>query len=524
MSQSSLSVKKIPWKVQFADTGLILLSILLFNLSFPGGNQPWIAWFALIPLGVAIHGKNIGYVFRSTVSLALLCWLFATWWVIPGVCRIASYNYLVVILFALIFYLFYALPYGVAAMFYSKFNWTTSISGAVKGAMLWTTICCLTPHILPGNLAHSQYLYPRVIQVVELGGIPLLFFLMHLTTFLGVTSVVCWRQNCRYALKAIFLSLLVPILVLGYGELRLNSLKALKQTNSTSLKVGIVQPNISNQARERSDWLREAHYLSLLTERLAKVSPTLDLIVWPEIPPPISYVQYPEDRHLLNNLISLKGIPMIIAGFQRVFSQAQENKEGYYNVAEFLTVDQIPTVYRKQKRLPFGEYLPFKQAFPWLSKLFPRAPNYLAGEESVLFHLNNEIKLMPLICYEAVFPEIVKKGISIGGNVVVNPVNDGWFGNSFAPEIHLALALFRAVEFRVPVIRASNSGRSVLIDMTGEIVPGSETELFQATVSFGNVLIFKKATIYYWIGNGFVWVFALLSVYFFQLEFRGRYV
>jgi apolipoprotein N-acyltransferase len=222
---------------------------------------------------------------------------------------------------------------------------------------------------------------------------------------------------------------------------------------------------------------------------------------------------------LLEQLIGLQGIPMVISGYQTHQPETEEEGKGYFNVAEFITAAGEGTVYRKQKLLPFGEYLPFEQNFPWLRDIFPSALHYLPGEANVPFMLSDSITLLPLICYEVVFPEMVRDGIRLGGNVVINPVDDAWFGMSNAPEIHMALALFRAVEFRMPIVRASNSGRSVLIDITGEIVHGSQTELFQRAISAGQVTIADIRTPYQVFDDVFLWLTGVLSAVFLVLGF-----
>jgi apolipoprotein N-acyltransferase len=129
--------------------------------------------------------------------------------------------------------------------------------------------------------------------------------------------------------------------------------------------------------------------------------------------------------------------------------------------------------YSKQVLLPFGEYIPFSNALPWLNKFFAHAPNYRTQKSKATIPLaltNNTIHLIPLICYEAVFTDIVKKGVTSGGDVMINTSNDGWFSALAAKNTHFSLALFRTIEFRIPLIRATNTGLTRIVSPTGTII------------------------------------------------------
>jgi apolipoprotein N-acyltransferase len=106
-----------------------------------------------------------------------------------------------------------------------------------------------------------------------------------------------------------------------------------------------------------------------------------------------------------------------------------------------------------------------KSVVPYLAKL----GTFSAGQGPALFELNG-IRLAPNICYEAVFPELVRKSVLAGGDIIVNLTNDGWFGHSSGPYQHLQQARVRAVEEGLPLVRAANTGVSAVIDPAGRIV------------------------------------------------------
>ena len=132
---------------------------------------------------------------------------------------------------------------------------------------------------------------------------------------------------------------------------------------------------------------------------------------------------------------------------------------------------QLFNGFGKQRLVPFGEYLPLEDYFLVLRALFPGTLKYLPGHEDILFKVAPGILAVPSICYEAMFQDHIRKFIPKGGNVIFNMTDDAWFGKSPASAVLLAAGLYRAVEFRVPMVRTTNSGNGCFIRATGEIVP-----------------------------------------------------
>lgn len=502
------------------DLILACSTVILFYVSFPGGHSPWLGWLALVPLGLAIHGKNAQEAFIVTAFTSFLCWFAATWWLIPGVSLSANTPPNIALFFEFIFCLAYAVPYGIAGLFVAKMGWTGTIRGAIMAALLWTAISGLTPHILPGNMAHTQYRYTCMIQIVELGGIPLLLFFMYLVMWLCVVAAVNFKRRPKYALWALLLAGMVPLGVAAYGQCRLKTIhQRLAAPETPKITVGWIQPNFTIHGRNRSAWGDGGENVAAMTRDLARKKPAPDLIVWPEIPLCLSYTGNAGDRALVDQLVAETKIPMLVTG--RL--QAATEEDGYYNTAELVTEHGDAEIYRKQHLLPFGEYLPGEKRFPIMRQLFPNVPNYIPGDGSKVFFMDSGIGLIPLICYEAVFPSMVASGSAMGGNLVINPVNDGWFGNSAGPEIHLALALFRAVEFRMPVVRATNSGIGAVVTAAGELDDASITPLFEQCAVSVTVAIPPLSSWYATTGDLFLWGCALASLFFLGVGMIKRF-
>ena len=120
--------------------------------------------------------------------------------------------------------------------------------------------------------------------------------------------------------------------------------------------------------------------------------------------------------------------------------------------------------YNKIKLVPFGEFLPFENILSklGLKKITEGYGSFSSGSNSNIFTLNN-LKILPLICYEIIFPELSQNP----KNLIVNISEDAWFGNTIGPNQHFSKAIFRAIENNVYLVRSANRGFSAFIDNKG---------------------------------------------------------
>ena len=149
--------------------------------------------------------------------------------------------------------------------------------------------------------------------------------------------------------------------------------------------------------------------------------------------------------------------------------------------------------YNKAHLVPFGEYIPLRSYFPLLKKLTPGLLDYSAGKGGEVVTLPQfNLKIRPLICYEAIFP---RESITKNVDVIINLTNDSWYGASTGPYQHFHMARMRAVENGLPFVRVAGSGISAIIDPLGRII--AETPLLQATILDGILPVkLSKPTIY----------------------------
>jgi apolipoprotein N-acyltransferase len=167
------------------------------------------------------------------------------------------------------------------------------------------------------------------------------------------------------------------------------------------------------------------------------------------------------------------------------------------------------SVYDKMHLVPYGEYVPLKDLFPFVSKMVTAIGDFAPGQETTVMK-TTFARIGNLICYEIIFPGLVRKFVDKGANVLVTITNDAWFGRTFAPYQHFSMAVFRAIENRVPVVRAANTGISGFIDSKGRIL--NKSNIFIETVLTEEITVGIKKSFYTKYGDIFSYLCILISV------------
>ena len=240
------------------------------------------------------------------------------------------------------------------------------------------------------------------------------------------------------------------------------------------LKVLVAQPDIRREVKWKPEHRGEVIASVMSHARAAAARGDagggFDLLVWPETVFPVVLMQDPNLRPQVEAFVDSIGRPVLL-GTQEITWPIREGRRefAYYNSALVLGpgADYSP-LYRKIKLVPFSERMPLQQLFPWLTQIDFGQSNFSAGEEPVLFTVGGE-QAGCLICFESVFPELSAEMIRGGASLLVNITNDFWFGRTAAPIQHAEMAILRAVENRVPLVRCANTGVSFVVDPWGRV-------------------------------------------------------
>lgn len=468
---------------------------------------PWLAGIAMIPLFIAAENSTKCGTIFGLWAFAWWCWSLV--WMLPAAIDFIGISpVLASILWGLLCALL-SLPYWIIGRLWHRICVTQSLilNGTLQ-TLLFTVLASCTQWLVPANPAHSLYVYPQLIQIVDIGGIPLLLF--------GLVGVNLCLAKAFQNKKPFVMSCIAGAIILiffAYSHFRISQFD--NQKNIDTLNVAMLQPNL-----QREDSLDR---LFQLTETLVSENSNIDLVVWPELPPAFSWQENKSDRNKITTLIgTINKAILLNSGYiyqktsTTLISQSTTLQStaprSYYNAAQLISSKaELSGSYHKQQLVPFFEYLPFEATFPMLRHWFPDTLRYIPGNKSLPlgFSKNNQktdnsIRIAPLICFEMLFPHYSRYQANQGANIIINLSNDSWFKTSRGSINHLSLAIFRSIENKLPWIRVSNGGISASVSGTGEIDTSSLTNLNEHHAQVVQVDIKNALTLYQKIGDLFL--------------------
>lgn len=227
--------------------------------------------------------------------------------------------------------------------------------------------------------------------------------------------------------------------------------------------VRLIQPNAAQRLKWRQDMI-PVFLRRQLDLTSAPSDPSPDLVIWPETAVP----------YLLNNAAPvLETIARAAHGKPVILGIQRRDKAGVYN--SLVAIDgagQVTQLYDKHHLVPFGEYMPLNDLFAHFGVFGLAAGDtygYSAGPGARLLDMGRLGRVLPLICYEMIFPRDLRAAPG-RADWILQITNDAWFGTFSGPYQHLAQARLRAVEQGLPVLRAANTGVSAVIDARGRVL------------------------------------------------------
>jgi apolipoprotein N-acyltransferase len=180
-----------------------------------------------------------------------------------------------------------------------------------------------------------------------------------------------------------------------------------------------------------------------------------------------------------------------------------------YNAAFLLASDgHTAAVYHKIHLVPFGEFIPMKEWLYFVSPLVESLVDFSPGTEMVMLPFDGHVT-STAICYEVVYPRLVREAVLGGSELLTTITNDGWYGHSSAPYQHWEMASMRAIEEGRYLARAANTGISGVVDPYGRVV--DESAIFQQVGMVEEVRLLKTRTVYSAIGDAVAYVAIALT-------------
>jgi apolipoprotein N-acyltransferase len=306
-----------------------------------------------------------------------------------------------------------------------------------------------------------------------------------------------WRKR-TFPFKEAVITVVILLGFLIYGYLKMGMVDR-QMAQDPPLSVGLVQGNIDQSIKWDESFQKETLKLyERLSFKVAEGKP--DLIIWPETATPFffqdakEYQPFVLDIPKKTNAFLLFGTPSY---------KVQKGKVNHYNSAYLVSpAGELVGKYDKIHLVPFGEYVPMQDLLFFIGSLGEGIGDFKSGKEISNFSLPQG-KFGVLICFEIIFPDLSRRFVKEGANFLVTITNDAWFGRTSAPYQHFSIATFRAVENRVFVARAANTGITGFIDPKGKIV--KQGGIFTEEAMNGMIRLSSQKTFYTLYGDVFAW-------------------
>ena len=454
---------------------MVILSAILLWLSHPNGiftgGLGFLAYFIYFPAFIAVYKSSFKKACLYGGIYGFLSYFLLTFW-------LRKYHFITLILVCVLYFILYALLF-----FLLKITQKLFLKNFI---FVWFFIVCAYEYLITlgflgfsyGVSAYSQWKYSAIIQSASLFGA---FGLNLIVIFPSVLAFIFWKDKV-FEKKLLILSALWTILFLGnflYG------LRALRKSDSStgSVKIIAIQNNENPWKNGIEEHKKNIDKLIKLTDKALEENPDADFVVWPETavtPSIIKNFYGMNDKERSALIIKLldymdrKDQIFVIGNYHEEITSDKEKK--IFNTAlVFEPKENVfppePEMYCKIHLVPVSESFPYKKIFPHLYRLLLKANTHFweKGSEYKVFNKRNLAFSTP-ICFEDTFGFECRKYVKNGARCFINLSNDSWSSSLACQNQHLAAAVFRSVENRIPAVRSTSSGQTCILDSKGRIL------------------------------------------------------
>ena len=341
-----------------------------------------------------------------------------------------------------------------------------------------------------GLLGYSQHLALPVIQVAEIGGVyAVSLLLVAVNAGIAGLMILGWRRSAPGLVAAALL--LLGSLAFGWWTLSHEFGTGTGRAMHV-VQISVIQPSIEQSVKEDPTSRQSTMDIyEQLTRQAARPSSggKPALILWPETAAPIFLRGEPA---LLARLVALSrevGVPLLVGSIDRL-----PGRDGKFLNSAFLLGDQgITAKYDKIRLVPFGEYVPLAWLLGFVRQWAEFISDFAPGSRETVFPLPGA-PFGTVICYEVISPGLFRGFVVGGARFMTNITNDAWFGRTSGPPQHLGVLPLRAVENRVAIARAANTGISAFVGPDGRV--GPTLPLFERGTLSASLPLRSRTTLY----------------------------
>jgi apolipoprotein N-acyltransferase len=482
-------------------------------LSFPKFGYPALGWVALAPLLVALPGLRprrafaLGFLTGAVYFWGTLYWLVAVMTTFGGLNTAAAAGSATLLIIYLSLF---------PALFAASVAWLSSRFGLRALALapgLWVTSELGRMYVWSGFpwalLGYSQATVLPVAQVAAIVGVFGLSFLV------AAVSAALAHATLRRQAMPLAAVVATVLAIAAWGAWRMSTNTLIREGDP--IRVAVVQANIE-QEDKWNPALSEVIFERYLAMSRRALGDRAELVIWPESSTPFYFENDPRGLRV-RTLAQQSRTPLLIGSDQiEPLPLARQSASAaapgpaqhrIYNAAFLVGADGATAgVYRKIHLVPFGEYVPLKRLLFFVGPLVEAVSDFSAGESPSTLPVAGRTASVA-ICYEVIYPSLIRSFVTAGSELLTTITNDAWYGRSSAAYQHWEQATLRAIEEGRYLARAANTGVSGFVDPYGRILAASP--LFEQAVLVADLRFIRARTIYGRTGDLIAWLSLLNS-------------
>jgi apolipoprotein N-acyltransferase len=506
---------------------LLLLSGLLLGLAYPPNPVGLFGSIGLVPLLIAVErARSYREVIKWSYLSLLLFSALSSWWVGSWQAKADTFLMISCVLLVVIHPLFFVVPIVIYravsratsrffALAFFPFLWCAGeyIHALSDASYPWLTL---------GNTQTYNLYYIQFIEFTGIWGLSFLLVAQNAAFTAMLFSLERSQAAQRKVLKvcgAVLVLTLVPPFLYGYyalGEARATIPKK-------GITVTVVQPNVDPWEKWNSVDTTNHIQLNAGMSLNAPSRELTEMFLWSEtaIPQPVTQPGFEVQLAELLRTIDTIGVP-VLTGFADYKEYRDRSKapvsskmvvhplgagafdtlryDHFNSAGLFVPKKGLSGAYHKMQLVPFGERIPFVDAVPWLMSMISWGvgiSTWGKGTDIVTFSVpyrDTITKTATVVCFESVYPNVVRKFVDSGANFLTIVTNDGWYKGTPGPLQHERFAIMRAIEMRRAIARAANTGISCFITPHGAIL--NETEEGVRTTTSATIELRDDRTLY----------------------------
>jgi apolipoprotein N-acyltransferase len=495
------------------DYLLALLSGALLALSFPRYGHPALGWIALVPLFIALSGsvgrpgRAPGQPARRAFALGLVTgttyFIGTVYWTATVVQEFGGLAMPVAIVAMLLLAIYLGLFPAVAALITARLIARAGASGLLLAAAPWVATEFFRGYLFGGfpwvPLGNSQV---TVLPIAQLASVLGVYGVSGLVAFVSSVITYALLTTGRRRINAVACAALVVFGIGAWGASRMRT--GTLTSEGDPIRVGLVQGNIAQDDKWDPAQARRIFttHVAMTREAARKGA---QYVLWPESSTPFMFEEDPTGAAAIRELTRELGVPILFGSDQLVRGTPPQ----LYNAAFQVTAEgKTAAVYRKIHLVPFGEFIPLKSWLYFVSPLVESLAEFAPGSSMVMLPIGSHMA-STAICYEVVYPSLVRQAVEAGSELLTTITNDGWYGHSSAPYQHFTLAAMRSIEQGRYLARAANTGISGIVDPYGRVV--AQSAIFEQVTIVEEVRFLSRRTIYSVIGDAIAYVAIALT-------------